>query len=181
MTPHSRSRLVLALIALLFFASFGAALVLHYGGWRPSSTRNHGELLQPPIDLRALSLRRGDGGDYPWQPRAGVWRVLVAPPEACGTRCLELLDALYRVWLSEGRHADALDVLWVGEPPPAALRFRRLVAIRPVPALATALPDSAAAGALPVYVIDPAGYLVLRYPPGFDPNGLRKDLQRLIR
>jgi hypothetical protein len=29
--------------------------------------------------------------------------------------------------------------------------------------------------------VDPSGYLVLHYRPGFDPAGLRKDLGKLIK
>ena len=32
-----------------------------------------------------------------------------------------------------------------------------------------------------VWLVDPHGYLVLHYPAGFDPNGLRRDLSRLIK
>jgi hypothetical protein len=39
----------------------------------------------------------------------------------------------------------------------------------------------ARADALPVYLADPNGWLVLRYAPGFEPSGLRKDLGRLLK
>jgi hypothetical protein len=34
---------------------------------------------------------------------------------------------------------------------------------------------------LPVYVIDPNGFVILRYAPGFDPAGLRADLAKLLK
>ena len=43
------------------------------------------------------------------------------------------------------------------------------------------LPDVARADALPVYLADPNGYLILRYAPGFNPSGLRKDLSRVVK
>ena len=33
----------------------------------------------------------------------------------------------------------------------------------------------------PVYVVDPHGFVVLRYAPGFDPGGLRTDVARLLK
>ena len=33
----------------------------------------------------------------------------------------------------------------------------------------------------PVYVVDPHGFVVLRYAPGFDPGGLRMDVARLLK
>ena len=43
------------------------------------------------------------------------------------------------------------------------------------------LPDTVAPDALPAYLADPNGYLVLRYAPGFNPSGLRKDLGRVLK
>jgi hypothetical protein len=34
---------------------------------------------------------------------------------------------------------------------------------------------------LPVYVVDPNGFVILRYAPGFDPAGLRADLAKLTK
>jgi hypothetical protein len=58
--------------------------------------------------------------------------------------------------------------------------------LRPDPALRAALPrvDAASgdrAQGVPVYVIDPNGFLILRYPPGADPAGLRADLAKLLK
>jgi hypothetical protein len=33
----------------------------------------------------------------------------------------------------------------------------------------------------PVYVVDPNGFVVLRYAPGFDVGDLRTDLSRLLK
>jgi hypothetical protein len=38
-----------------------------------------------------------------------------------------------------------------------------------------------AADGVPVYVIDPNGFVILRYAPGFDPAGLRADLAKLVK
>ena len=32
-----------------------------------------------------------------------------------------------------------------------------------------------------IYVVDPLGNLMMSYPAGADPNGIRKDLARLLR
>lgn len=181
MTPQTRSRLVLLLIAALFLGSFAAAALLRFSGWEPAHTRNYGELLDPPLDLRELSLRAADGTAYPWQPAQRVWRIAVVPPEHCTAVCADLLDALRRIWLSEGRFAGRLHVLWFGEPPAAGAPFAALRAMRPDAALRRRLPAEPAGEGVPVYLIDPSGFLVLRYRAGFDPRGLRKDLGRLLK
>ncbi len=63
-----------------------------------------------------------------------------------------------------------------GLPPMPALRV-----LQDDPALRAALPGVDAAGGTPVYVIDPNGFVILRYAPGFDPGGLRQDLAKLLK
>jgi hypothetical protein len=180
-SQKTRSRLTLLLIAVFFLGSFGVAAALFFGGWKPSETRNIGEMLDPYPDLRDLDLRRADGQAWTWQPAQRHWHIIVAPPADCGAPCWQMLDALHRVWLSEGRHADKLEVLWFGELPSRAPNFPGLVPMQASAALQARLPDLARPDALPVYLADPNGYLVLRYPPGFNPSGLRKDLGRVLK
>lgn len=181
MTPQTRSRLLLLLVAALFLSSFGVAFYLRMSGWEPAQTRNHGELLDPPLDLRAEPPRRADGSAYEWQPQQRHWRIVVAPPAECGEPCVAMIDALQRVWVGVGRHADRLEVLWFGEVPAAAPELRALQRMAPDSTLIPKLPDTARDGELPIYLVDPSGFLVMRYPPGFDPAGLRKDLARLLK
>ncbi|WP_290890187.1 hypothetical protein [Arenimonas sp.] len=181
-TPNqTRSRISLLLVAAMFLGSFGVAALLFFGGWKPTSTRNIGEMLSPYPDLRDVALVRADGQPWAWTPADRHWHILVAPPADCGEPCGQLLNALHRVWYSEGRHAEKLKVLWFGELPAGAPEFSGLVPMQPSAALQGKLPDQARADALPVYLADSNGYLVLRYAPGFDPSGLRKDLGRVLK
>lgn len=181
MTPRNRNRLLLVLVVVMFFASFGIAYVMRMGGWEPSQTRNFGELLSPPGDLRELTLVRADGQPHPWRPLDRNWRVLVVAPEGCGEYCTTLTDHLQRVWHGLGRKAAHLEVLWVGELPQDATVFRALTPMQPSDALLAALPDAAAPGNVPVWLVDPSGFLVMHYPHGADPSGIRRDLSRLLK
>lgn len=180
-SPKTQSRFRLFLVAAMFLGSFGVAATLFFSGWKPTQTRNVGEMLSPYPDLRPVALLKADGTPWQWQPASRNWHVIVAPPADCGEPCLRMLDALQRVWVSEGRHADKLKVLWFGELPAGAPEFGGLVPMQASPGLQAQLPDLARADALPVYLADPNGYLVLRYPAGFNPSGLRKDLGRVLK
>jgi len=153
--------------------------------------KNHGELLQPPVDLRARIPELADGGGYRWNPAARTWRIMLAPPPGCTDACAAVARDIDIVWKLMGRNADRVDVLWLCAEPgcsaPAPLRDDpALRLLRPDPALRAALPrvDAASgdrAQGVPVYVIDPNGFLILRYPPGADPAGLRADLAKLLK
>jgi len=186
MTPaqpnsQTRSRLTLLLIAAMFLSSFAVAAFLRFTGWTPGHGRNYGELLQPPRDLSGERLLRADGQPYPWAPEKNVWRIVVVPAEDCADTCTRLLDSLGRVWLMQGRNADHIDVLWFGPLPANGPRFRRLIPMQPSAALSAALPETARPDAVPVYLIDPSGFLALHYRAGFDPKGLKKDLGKLVK
>lgn len=181
-----RNRMMLLAIFAVFFGSLFLAGVLRFSGWRPAGTKAHGEMLQPPGDLRAVVPKLADGSDYAWNPRARLWRIALAPPADCIEACIKLAHDLDTVWQLTGKDADHVHVLWIGTPPPAMPRDAALRVLQSSPALRAGLPrvDEAAAnggGGVPVYVIDPNGFVILRYAPGFDPAGLRADLSRLLK
>lgn len=177
-----RNRLWLLAIVAVFLLPILAALVINRSGQRPAPTRQHGELLQPPQDLGAVTPRLVGGADYPWNPQARLWRIVVTPPAACDVACASLAADLDLVWRLLGHNADRVHVLWAGSWPSTAGTPATLHLLQPDPRLHAALPrnDAGAAGP-PVYVIDPNGFVILRYPPGFDPAGLRSDLARLVK
>lgn len=182
MTPQQRSRLLLVLVVLAFGTPFFAAVVLRFGGWQPGQTRNYGELVQPPQDWNGLDLRTLDGAPYTFDPVGRRWQLLVLAPEPCLDPCRELADVLHRLWISEGRRAEKLDVLWPGTWPPGLERFGGLREIQLSTELRSRVPvASAADGAPAAALIDHNGFLVMTYAPGFEPRRLRRDLDRLVK
>lgn len=178
-----KSRLILLLIAVMFLGSFFIAFALRMSGWTPGQGRNFGELIAPPTDLSMLSLRTADGSAYPWAPLEDRWQLVVHAPKDCGHRCEALYNTLYRVWYTRGRHAARIDVLWFGEVP-ANRDPAQWSAFRPMQdhaALLSALRLVESDKGVPVYLIDPKGFLMMQYPAGFDPSGLRKDLGKLVK
>ncbi|MDH5824568.1 hypothetical protein QFW77_16475 [Luteimonas sp. RD2P54] len=178
---RDRNRGLLVLIVALFLGSALVAGALRFSGWRPEGMRNHGELLQPPGDLRELTPRLRDGGDYSWNPGARQWRIALAPPAGCAEPCVALSAQLDTVWQLFGRQADRVHILWIGELPEGATRDAALREVLPDPALRAALPRVDDPAGVPVYVIDPNGFVILRYAPGFDPAHLRQDMSRLLK
>ena len=181
-----RNRMMLLAIFAIFFGSLLLAGVLRFSGWRPAGTKAHGEMLQPPGDLRAVVPKLADGSDYTWNPRARLWRIALAPPADCIEACIKLAHDLDTVWQLTGKDADHVHVLWIGTPPPAMPRDAALRVLQPSRALRAGLPrvdeiSSNGRRGVPVYVIDPNGFVILRYAPGFDPAGLRADLSRLLK
>ncbi len=183
---RDRNRALLVLIVVLFLGSALVAGALRFSGWRPAGMQNRGELLDPPADLRAMTPRLAGGAAYDWHPAERRWRLLVAPPPGCAAACVDVARQLDLVWQLFGRNADHVDILWLGEVPDAAPRNTAWRVLEPDPALRAALPrvdggPGEADNGVPAYVVDPNGFVILRYPPGFDPGDLRSDMARLLK
>lgn len=182
MTPN-RSRFRLLLIAAIFAAPLVVAYALFASGWRPQASRNHGFLYAPAQDFRQVRARTANGDPIVWENRERRWHLLLVAPPACDARCADMLDTVRRVWVGLGRHAGDVDLLFVGLPDArASALLARESPFDAVTLQQSPLPAASAAGnGLPVYLIDPHGYLVMRFDEGFEPGGLRRDLQRLLR
>lgn len=175
------NRLVMFAVIAIFLGGMLVAGALRFSGWQPSGMKNNGELLQPPTDLRESTPVLAAGGDYAWNPAERRWRILVAPPAGCADACVELARELDLVWRLFGTKADEVDLLWLGAPPQGAVGNAATRVLRRDSALRAKLPGVDDPAGVPVYVIDPNGFVILRYAPGFDPGGLRADVAKLLR
>ncbi len=181
-----RNRYVLLAIFALFFGSLLFAGALRFSGWRPSGSKVHGQLLQPPGDLRAVVPRLVNGDAYHWNPVQRIWRIAVAPPTDCTVACAQIARQIDTVWQLMGQQSDHVQVLWIGSPPSVVMHGGALQVVQPSEELLAGLPRLQPAAkenphGVPVYIIDPNGFVILRYAPGFDPSGLRTDLATLTK
>ena len=188
---RNRNRAMLLAIFALFFGSLFIAGALRFSGWRPSGMKNKGEMLNPPADLRAVTPVLLDGSAYQWQPINRTWRIALAPPADCGSECSKAAHDIHVVWELLGREASRVDVLWLCASEPCALpagapKLANLRLLRSDAGLRAKLPRAdavthAGGRGVPVYVIDPNGFVILRYAAGSDPGDLRSDLAKLLK
>jgi hypothetical protein len=181
---RSRNRSMLVAIFALFFGGMLVAGLLRFSGWRPAGMKNKGEMLQPYGDLRDYAPTLSTGGAYRWTDSPRTWRILVAPRQCDGARgagCRKLLRDVDIVWQLMGKDADRVHVLWVGEPPTGATLPREVRLLRTDAVLPGHLPNSHDPRGDAAWLVDPNGFVVLRYAPGFDPGDLRTDLSRLLK
>lgn len=179
---HKGRRMLLGL--LLFFAlPIALVLALHLSGWRPSGA-SHGELLAPPQPLQLPALHDLTGRAFSSQQWQGKWSLLYAAAgdDGCSVACQQQVYLLRQVHATLGKDIErAQRVLLL----PQTADQRSLSALRSrYPDLIVLLADAPwqlAGQQSGVFLVDPLGNLILRYPSDYDPQGLRKDLQRLLR
>ena len=179
-----RNRNMLVALFVLFFGGMLVAGLLRFSGWRPEGTRNKGEMLQPYGDLRGYTPTLADGGAYGWKDEPRIWRIVAMPRDCDTTRVLEctrLLADFDKVWRLMTKDADRVHVLWAGAMPPGAKVPDEVRLVRADDGLRAGLVRWDDTGGDAAWLVDPNGFVVLRYAPGFDPGDLRTDLARLLK
>ena len=179
-SERNRNRRILVLLAALFLVPMLVAGILRFTDHHPQINRQKGELLQPPADLRDMSPRLAAGGTYAWHPEARTWRILVPAPALCDAHCVRLATGVDKVRALAGKDMVRVDILWLG-PHPAGLPTDGVRVLADDPALRARLPRADDPHGTPVYLLDPNGFVVLRYAPGFELGDLRTDLSRLLK
>lgn len=180
---RSNARRVLSLLALVCAAPIVASYIAYYG-LRPSARVNYGELLaaSPAPDIVGVD---SDGTPLRLAALRGRWVLLTADGASCEARCEGKLYATRQARTMQGAERERVARVWLlpadAAPAPAALLAQHpgLTVLRGEPRQWDALPGP---GGAPdnIYLLDPLGNLVLRYPADPDIMGLAKDLRRLL-
>ena len=178
-----KPRLTLALLALVCTLPVAASYLSYYL-WPPAGQMNYGELLSPtPLPTDAVTPIAGL--PYGRQGLEGRWVLVYAGPAACDRGCEEALYFMRQVRTAQGKEMDRVKRLWLvtdgGVPPASALEGQQgLEVARTDPAWLGPLGGPSDARGR-VYLVDPQGLVMLRYPPGPEPKRMIKDLERLLK
>lgn len=181
--PPRRGRWTPALILAVCVIPFIASYLVYYL-WPPQSRMNYGELIDPH-PLPAAPLARLDGSRFALAELKGRWVMLQVDASACGEPCRRKLYQMRQVRLTQGREMGRIERLWLvrddGPVDPALLReYGGTHVVRAGSAAMAALPAERDA-ADHIYLIDPLGNLMLRFPKDADPSRMKKDLERLLK
>lgn len=176
-------------VLALFLAPVVIAILLNsqWLDWRPDSTRNYGELLQPAVRLPEFELQTASGDTVTRETLADQWQLLHYRAAGCNEACLEDLYWMRQIRLGQDRHQPEVALMFMtpGEVSDETLAEihdladdYRVFASDAGSALAPALPDAGLEAIS--YIVDPKGHIILRYPQDADLNGMRRDLSRLL-
>ncbi len=178
---------------LLICAAPVIASYLTYYVVRPESRRSYGELIDPQRPLpEAVAASAIDGtpagtlGDL-----KGQWLLVSVAPGACDELCRTQLYLQRQLRESLGKEKDRLDRVWLvtdaaALPAEIAPGLQGAV-VRRVDAHAVAgwlAPAQGHALQEHLFVVDPMGHWMMRFPARMDPAGAAKakrDLDRLMR
>lgn len=156
----------LALVALVCAAPFVLGTLAYVMGWSPGRPGNYGELIPPrSVGLPQIEALRGK------------WVLVSADAAACDAYCERKLYFMRQVRRAQGKDMERIERLWLVSGP-GAPRPELLAAIEGTRVAAAEHPAFAREH---IYLVDPLGNLMLRFPRDPDPARMIKDLQRLLR
>jgi cytochrome oxidase Cu insertion factor (SCO1/SenC/PrrC family) len=173
---------------VLLFAVCAAPVIgayLAYYFWHPSAQVNYGELIEPR-PLPDTPLARVDGSPFGMSQLKGEWVLVVADTAACAEACRTKLVYTRQVRLAQGKDTARIERVWLvtdgGSPDPALLAEQPgLVVVRAAGSDVLGALPAKGSPAAHIYVVDPLGNLMMRYPDTADPRRMLKDLARLLR
>ncbi len=177
-------RIQLFLISLVFFGPLILATWLYFsgGGFRPEGRTNHGQLLEPIVNVgEALP------GASIHVHNDGHWLLVYSNSSPCEEACEYALLTLRQSRLMLGKEMDRLlRVFLHGNTPPDTVFIAKehagLITLRDSSLsglLDNKRPAELTAGGY--FLIDPLGNLVMYFRPDIDPSEMVEDIKRLLK
>jgi hypothetical protein len=179
------------ILVLLVCASPVVASYFAYYVIRPEGRRNFGELIDPQRPLPAIATQTLDGQAGQLTALKNQWLLLSVAGGACEVRCEQNLYFQRQLRESLGREKERLDRVWLVNDE-APVRSALLPALTSSAVLRVA-PDKVAQWLEPapgkrlqdhLFLVDPLGNLMMRFPADMDAAAAAKakrDLERLLR
>lgn len=118
----------------------------------------------------------------------GKWFLLMADGASCDEGCERKLYHLRWLRTMQGKEMERVERVWlIDDRSEPAARLREpysgtWIVRQPDPALLQTLPLNVSGSPRNyIYLVDPLGNLMMRYPPDADPARIRKDITRLLK
>ena len=183
----TRQQLTLLAIFALFLAPLLLVMIMRSPWWeyQPEGLKNHGQLVQPPIQLPVFEAVEGK------------WLLLYVISGPCERKCTDIITSLRQIHKAAGRQQKHLAIVVVnkaGADPELQSRIESIYTgldfISDTPSSTIAKLEKINAGlrsagddpgSIHTYVLDPMHNVILAYGDETNPNNINKDLKRLLK
>lgn len=173
------------LLMLGFFAAPMLAAWIAYFGWHPDRHKNYGSLL-PVAPLTDVQGKLLEGTPYRLDALKGKWLMVYIGEAKCDANCVKQLYYMRQSRISLGKDQDRVERLWVvagsGLPDPRLIKAHAGLRVwRPDHAAFIDQFPGTRPGSHFLYLVDPLGNVMLRFPENLDPKGAIKDMKLLLK
>lgn len=162
---------------------------LSYYVIKPGGRTNYGTILDPRLyPIPALSGVMLGGEKKELDAFKGKWIMLQADSGACAEACQKKLYEMRQLRLIQGKEMDRIERVWLltDEQAVDTVLIRKYDGMHMIK-----VSDAALKAWLPaetgtqvndhIYMIDPLGNLMMRFPKDADPQKMKKDIAKLLR
>lgn len=156
---------------------------------KPEGRTNYGALIDPKAyPIPKMDIVNADGKQITLDAFKGKWIMLHIDSGACSTLCSKKLLDMRQLRIAQGKERNRVERVWLvtDDKPidPALLKeYEGMHVLRVKPdALLAWLPVEQSTGISDhIYLIDPLGNLMMRFPKEQDANKVKKDLSKLLK
>lgn len=184
-----RGRIWLLLVWLVCAAPVVASYLTFYV-FRPDRVNSFGELVEPQRDMPVLLTNNLDGKQDQLASLRGQWLLVSVAGGACNAQCQQHLYLQRQLRETMGREKDRVDWVWLvddqAEVPQTllpALTSALVLRVDPAGLAHWLTPDKGQKLSDHLYVVDPFGKWMMRFPAGLDVKNAaqaKRDLNRLL-
>lgn len=179
------SRGPLVWIAAAAFAPFVLAYLTFYL-WAPERRMNYGELIEPARPLPDAPLTLADGQPFRLGALRGKWVLMLTAPGACDEPCQRALYHMRQVRRAQGKNMERIERVWLVTDdapldPALARALEGMYFVRAAGSTVVREPALAGDRSGHIYLVDPLGNLMLRFPRDADPSRILRDISRLLK
>jgi cytochrome oxidase Cu insertion factor (SCO1/SenC/PrrC family) len=188
------NRKLLLVVLFLFVLPALASFALYFTEWRPSSGVNYGELIVPVRLIEDRSMQDIDDKVVNFAALKGKWTMVYFDSAECDDACISQFYFMRQTHASQGKNVDRMQRLFVltdtnsvTKLKPKLSEYADMLVWKSDKAATVKLMQEFGLDAQPtpnmrsIYLLDPQGNLMMRYAPGAQPAGVRKDLERLLK
>jgi cytochrome oxidase Cu insertion factor (SCO1/SenC/PrrC family) len=175
---------VIAVCAAPMIASY-----LTYYVIKPQSRTNYGALIDPRVyPIPALGATTLDGKPIALDAYKGKWMMVQVNDADCQEPCKKRLYDMRQLRLAQGKDMDRIERTWLitDDKPLETIVIREydgthMLRVKPDVLKAWLPVEQGTTPSDHIYLIDPLGNLMMRFPKDADPNKIKKDLSKLLK
>jgi hypothetical protein len=175
---------LLAVCAAPMIASYFTYYVI-----KPEGRTNYGALIDPrAYPIPKLDTATLDGKPITLDAYQGKWIMLHVDDADCQDACKKKMHDMRQLRLAQGKEMSRVERVWLitDNQPLETILMREydgthMLRVKPEQVKAWLPVEQGTTVNDHVYMIDPLGNLMMRFPKDADPNKVKKDLSRLLK
>ncbi|HUX89622.1 MAG TPA: SCO family protein [Gallionellaceae bacterium] len=189
-----QNRRTLLIVLVIFVLPVLISSLMYFTEWRPSSTVNHGELILPARPIADGAMTTLDGKQVKISDLRDKWTMVYFDSSACPEACMSQIYFMRQVHASQGKNYDRIQRVFMLTDSKSVDELKSK--LKDYPDMLVWTGDQLQTAKLThdfgvdtqsadfqryIYLLDQQGNLMMRYKPGVEPAGVRKDIERLLK